>query len=60
MVGKKKIPEEFYDVKVLYPHFYDAKDDKEAKRQWLVKSAFTTSAVGLLNWARFYGKFNQS
>ena len=49
MVGKKNIPEEFYDVKVLYPHFYDSNFDKEAKKQWLVKSAFTTSAVGLLS-----------
>ena len=49
MVGKKILPEELYDIKLLFPHFFNPNQEKTATKQWLVKSAFTTSAVGLLS-----------
>jgi len=66
MVGKSNLPEELYDIKLLFPHFFNPNKEKTATKQWLVKSAFTTSAVGLLssfwlNWAnkaRIYGQEN--
>ena len=49
MVGKKNLPEELYDIKLLFPHFFNPNQEKTATNKWLVKSAFTTSAVGLLS-----------